>query len=146
VLIVVSNDGALRGKVAVFRVWRRPWVEAAGFYGPAHLAKFKSEPRRAGGVQGDTRLLVTSVLSVPKERIMGITGLQGGNLGMPTQMLRFVDTDRQMPEKRDAELRRSDFDEIFKRFQPDNAALQAARCSQWKSCSATSPSTSSHRY
>ncbi len=49
---------------------------------------------------------------------------------MPTQMLRFVDTARQMPEKRDAELRRSDFDEIFKRFQPDNAALQAARCSQ----------------
>ena len=49
---------------------------------------------------------------------------------MPTQMLRFVDTVRQMPEKRNAELRRSDFDEIFKRFQPDNAALQAARCSQ----------------
>ncbi|MDH3701400.1 MAG: NAD(P)-dependent oxidoreductase [Alphaproteobacteria bacterium] len=49
---------------------------------------------------------------------------------MPTQMLRFVDTVRQMPEKRNVELRRSDFDEIFKRFQPDSAALQAARCSQ----------------
>jgi glutamate synthase (NADPH/NADH) small chain len=45
-------------------------------------------------------------------------------------MLRFVDTGRQMPEKRTADLRRSDFDEIFKRFQPENAALQAARCSQ----------------
>ena len=49
---------------------------------------------------------------------------------MPNQMLRFVDTVRQMPEKRDADLRRSDFDEIFRRFQPDSAALQAARCSQ----------------
>ncbi len=49
---------------------------------------------------------------------------------MPTKMLRFVDTGRQMPEKRNADRRRSDFDEIFKRFRTDDAALQAARCSQ----------------
>ena len=50
-----------------------------------------------------------------------------GNYG---GMLRFVETGPQMPEKRDAELRRKDFDEIYREFEPDRAAEQASRCSQ----------------
>jgi glutamate synthase (NADPH/NADH) small chain len=49
---------------------------------------------------------------------------------MPEQMLKFVDTPQRMPEKRDSQMRRADFQEIFKRFDPVRAAEQAARCSQ----------------
>jgi glutamate synthase (NADPH/NADH) small chain len=49
---------------------------------------------------------------------------------MPEQMLKFVDIPQQMPEKRDSEKRRHDFDEIYKRFDPQRAAVQASRCSQ----------------
>jgi glutamate synthase (NADPH/NADH) small chain len=35
-----------------------------------------------------------------------------------------------MPEKRDSALRRTDFDEIYARFDPERAAVQASRCSQ----------------
>jgi len=49
---------------------------------------------------------------------------------MPHQMLKFVDVPQQMPEKRDSTKRRADFDEIYKRFDPERAALQAGRCSQ----------------
>jgi glutamate synthase (NADPH/NADH) small chain len=49
---------------------------------------------------------------------------------MPEQMLKFVDTPQRMPEKRDSQMRRADFQEIFKRFNPVRAAEQAARCSQ----------------
>ena len=45
-------------------------------------------------------------------------------------MLTFVDTPREMPEKRDEALRREDFDEIYRRFDPERAATQASRCSQ----------------
>lgn len=45
-------------------------------------------------------------------------------------MLKFVSRDRQTPDKRDAELRREDFSEIYARFSEKHAALQAARCSQ----------------
>jgi len=45
-------------------------------------------------------------------------------------MLKFTDRDRIPPEKRDAKMRREDFDEIYKRFADDRAAEQAARCSQ----------------
>ncbi len=45
-------------------------------------------------------------------------------------MLRFVELGRRTPEKRDAEARRADFDEIYREFTPETAADQAGRCSQ----------------
>jgi glutamate synthase (NADPH/NADH) small chain len=49
---------------------------------------------------------------------------------MATKMQRFVTLGRSMPEKRDAERRREDFDEIYAEFAAEKAAEQAARCSQ----------------
>ncbi|MFV3074086.1 NAD(P)-dependent oxidoreductase [Niveispirillum fermenti] len=50
---------------------------------------------------------------------------------MATQkMLGFVHTDQRMPEKREAEARRQDFNEIYARFSDKGAAEQAGRCSQ----------------
>tara|TARA_A100001037_G_scaffold102870_1_gene93634 strand:+ start:232 stop:1683 length:1452 start_codon:yes stop_codon:yes gene_type:complete len=49
---------------------------------------------------------------------------------MSEQMLKFVNTGRRMPEKRLAEKRVRDFDEIFATFKPEPAAEQASRCSQ----------------
>ncbi|MEM9685028.1 MAG: NAD(P)-dependent oxidoreductase [Pseudomonadota bacterium] len=49
---------------------------------------------------------------------------------MAHQMLKFVDVPQRMPEKRDSDVRREDFDEIYKRFETDRAAAQAGRCSQ----------------
>ncbi|MFC3302266.1 NAD(P)-dependent oxidoreductase [Parvularcula lutaonensis] len=45
-------------------------------------------------------------------------------------MLRFVDTPRSTPEKRAADLRKEDFEEIYKGFQERQAEAQASRCSQ----------------
>ena len=47
-----------------------------------------------------------------------------------SRMLKFVSVDREMPEKRGAVTRRSDFQEIYQKFAADGAAEQAARCSQ----------------
>lgn len=49
---------------------------------------------------------------------------------MPEQMLKFVDTPQQMPDKRDSTERRADFREIYARFDSSRAAVQASRCSQ----------------
>ena len=49
---------------------------------------------------------------------------------MPQKMLKFVDVPRGMPEKRAAEARRADFDEIYREFAAQKAAEQSARCSQ----------------
>ncbi len=49
---------------------------------------------------------------------------------MPTSMLKFVSVDQRMPEKRDAEARRRDFQEVYARFDPAAASEQAGRCSQ----------------
>ncbi|MDH3917842.1 MAG: NAD(P)-binding protein, partial [Rhodospirillales bacterium] len=49
---------------------------------------------------------------------------------MPSRMLKFVSVDQRMPDKRDAAVRREDFDEIYREFDPGRAADQAARCSQ----------------
>jgi glutamate synthase (NADPH) small chain len=50
---------------------------------------------------------------------------------MATQrMLQFVTTSKQMPEKRTAEDRRDDFDEIYREYAADKAQEQAGRCSQ----------------
>jgi glutamate synthase (NADPH) small chain len=45
-------------------------------------------------------------------------------------MLKFVKVARDMPEKRGAEERREDFDEIYRQFADAKAAEQSARCSQ----------------
>ncbi|MBT5049216.1 MAG: NAD(P)-dependent oxidoreductase [Rhodospirillaceae bacterium] len=45
-------------------------------------------------------------------------------------MLKFVSVDRETPEKRPAEERRLDFDEIYRRFNDPQAEEQASRCSQ----------------
>jgi glutamate synthase (NADPH/NADH) small chain len=49
---------------------------------------------------------------------------------MAQKMLQFVDVERQTPEKRDADNRREDFDEIYRQFAAEKAAEQSARCSQ----------------
>ena len=49
---------------------------------------------------------------------------------MPDRMLTFVHLPQQMPDKRDLGARRSDFDEIYARFDQKAAAAQASRCSQ----------------
>ncbi|HBZ44738.1 MAG TPA: dihydropyrimidine dehydrogenase [Maritimibacter sp.] len=45
-------------------------------------------------------------------------------------MLKFVDIERDMPEKREAGVRRDDFHEIYAEYADAKAAEQAARCSQ----------------
>ncbi len=49
---------------------------------------------------------------------------------MSQRMLKFTAIDNRMPDKRDAEERQSDFNEIYSEFPPDLAAAQASRCSQ----------------
>lgn len=49
---------------------------------------------------------------------------------MPQRMLKFVDVDRQMPEKRDAGHRAEDFAEIYGNYILEKAEEQASRCSQ----------------
>ena len=49
---------------------------------------------------------------------------------MTKRMLKFVERGHHMPEKRAADLRAQDFQEIYDRFDPDSAAEQAGRCSQ----------------
>ncbi|MBB5517432.1 NAD(P)-dependent oxidoreductase [Amphiplicatus metriothermophilus] len=49
---------------------------------------------------------------------------------MTERMLKFVSRERETPEKRAAEERRKDFDEIYARFADARAAEQAGRCSQ----------------
>ncbi len=45
-------------------------------------------------------------------------------------MLKFVTVGREMPDKRTADMRRADFDEIYGEFAQEKAAEQAGRCSQ----------------
>ena len=45
-------------------------------------------------------------------------------------MLKFVQIDRDMPQKRDADLRREDFHEIYAEYAKAKAREQASRCSQ----------------
>ncbi len=49
---------------------------------------------------------------------------------MSGRMLKFVDLPQATPEKRRAEKRRADFDEIYDIFATGDAAAQASRCSQ----------------
>ena len=45
-------------------------------------------------------------------------------------MLKFVTIDRDMPEKRNADSRSADFDEIYREFATEKAKEQSSRCSQ----------------
>jgi len=49
---------------------------------------------------------------------------------MTRDLLSFVDTPQQRPDKRPAERRRADFGEIFDEFSSERAGVQASRCSQ----------------
>ena len=49
---------------------------------------------------------------------------------MASKMLQFVETDGQMPNKRDADTRRDDFLEIYGDYIDAKAKEQASRCSQ----------------
>ena len=49
---------------------------------------------------------------------------------MAEKLLKFVNLQRAMPDKRDSEARRTDFGEIYGEFAPPNATAQASRCSQ----------------
>jgi len=49
---------------------------------------------------------------------------------MPERMLKFVSVPQQQPAKRNVVERRTDFDEIYKRFADGEAAVQSSRCSQ----------------
>ncbi|MGV8953529.1 MAG: NAD(P)-dependent oxidoreductase [Cypionkella sp.] len=46
------------------------------------------------------------------------------------KMLKFVTLGREMPQKRSADLRAQDFDEIYREFAAEKAAEQSSRCSQ----------------
>jgi glutamate synthase (NADPH/NADH) small chain len=45
-------------------------------------------------------------------------------------MMQFVDIEKAMPSKREAEARRQDFQEIYQEFDPGRASEQASRCEQ----------------
>ncbi|MCK8786187.1 NAD(P)-dependent oxidoreductase [Roseomonas sp. NAR14] len=49
---------------------------------------------------------------------------------MPDRMLQFVRLPQRQPEKRQAEQRREDFNEIYRPFPQEKASEQASRCSQ----------------
>jgi len=49
---------------------------------------------------------------------------------MAEHLLKFVNLAKAMPDKREADLRRVDFQEIYDRFRPAAASAQASRCSQ----------------
>tara|TARA_Y100000590_G_scaffold318423_1_gene360285 strand:+ start:961 stop:2445 length:1485 start_codon:yes stop_codon:yes gene_type:complete len=49
---------------------------------------------------------------------------------MSEKMLKFVDIGMQMPTKRDTEVRKEDFKEIYNKFLNDKAKEQSSRCSQ----------------
>ena len=45
-------------------------------------------------------------------------------------MLKFINIERDMPKKREADVRREDFDEIYAEFAKAKAEEQSSRCSQ----------------
>ncbi len=49
---------------------------------------------------------------------------------MAEKMLKFIDIPQRMPEKRDTDERRHDFNEIYREFDDQEARTQASRCSQ----------------
>jgi len=55
---------------------------------------------------------------------------QGDFATMADRMLQFTRLDQRNPDKREAALRREDFEEIYNAFDPEAAKSQASRCSQ----------------
>ena len=49
---------------------------------------------------------------------------------MSSKMLKFVNTEKSMPKKREVDKRKFDFDEIYAQFSEQKAEEQASRCSQ----------------
>ena len=49
---------------------------------------------------------------------------------MSEKMLKFVKIGQQTPPKRDVNIRKDDFNEIYDEFISDKAKLQSSRCSQ----------------
>lgn len=49
---------------------------------------------------------------------------------MAQRMLKFIEFDQKTPDKRDVDIRRRDFLEIYEEYDPNEAAQQASRCSQ----------------
>ncbi|MEM7045418.1 MAG: NAD(P)-dependent oxidoreductase [Pseudomonadota bacterium] len=49
---------------------------------------------------------------------------------MSAGMMQFIDVEKAMPDKRAAEQRRKDFQEIYDEFDPERASEQASRCEQ----------------
>jgi glutamate synthase (NADPH/NADH) small chain len=49
---------------------------------------------------------------------------------MTSGMMKFINVEKAMPDKREASLRRRDFREIYDRFDPARASEQASRCEQ----------------
>jgi glutamate synthase (NADPH/NADH) small chain len=49
---------------------------------------------------------------------------------MARKMLRFAKVEQRLPDKRQADARRHDFEEIYDEYEPPSAAEQASRCSQ----------------
>ena len=49
---------------------------------------------------------------------------------MSSKMLKFINTKKAMPQKRKAEKRKFDFDEIYAEFSKNKVEEQAGRCSQ----------------
>ncbi len=72
-----------------------------------------------------TFIQVRSKVSTPDSAIPPKGQIMAGQ-----KMLKFVTVGKEMPTKRDAELRSHDFDEIYRQFAADKAAEQASRCSQ----------------
>ena len=56
--------------------------------------------------------------------------LRGNQPPVPNSMLKFTELGSRSPDKRGAETRRQDFDEIYREFDVEQAAAQASRCSQ----------------
>ena len=52
---------------------------------------------------------------------------------MPDKMLKFVKIGQQNPPKREVDLRKEDFNEIYDEFISNKAKEQSSRCSQWSS-------------
>ncbi len=66
-----------------------------------------------------------------KTRLNGASNQIAEDLAVAKQkMLKFISVDRDMPEKREATLRKEDFNEIYAEFATAKAEEQASRCSQ----------------
>jgi glutamate synthase (NADPH/NADH) small chain len=85
-----------------------------------------------GAYYFQTRSLLLTFLSFAGDlKTLDRVGIAKGVGNLAKQpMLKFVNIERIMPEKRDAQARRADFDEIYAEYADEKAKEQASRCSQ----------------